>query len=86
MDVGIRELKRRLSEFVERAAGGEMIRVTDRGRPKALLAPLPGRFALDTGFEEGWISRGTDDPPVAIRRRHRATSAIADALSEDRGP
>ena len=40
MDVGIRELKAKLSEYLERAAQGERIRVTDRGRPKAVLGPL----------------------------------------------
>lgn len=39
MGVGIRELKSRLSEYVARAAGGEVIVVTDRGRPVAELTP-----------------------------------------------
>ena len=42
-DVGIRELKQRLSEYLDRAEGGEVLRVTDRGRPKAQLGPVPGR-------------------------------------------
>lgn len=41
MDVGIRELKARLSEYVDRAAGGKVVRVTDRGVPRAALMPLP---------------------------------------------
>jgi len=35
MDVGVHELKQHLSEYLERAARGEAIRVTDRGVPKA---------------------------------------------------
>ncbi|MFM2115251.1 MAG: Antitoxin Phd YefM, type toxin-antitoxin system, partial [Actinomycetota bacterium] len=39
MDVGIRELKQRLSEILELVAKGETVRVTDRGVPKAVLSP-----------------------------------------------
>ena len=85
MEVGIRELKRRLSEFVERAAGGQVIRVTAHGRPKAILGPLPGSLDLKRGEAEGWIAPGADDPPAAARRRHRATRTIAETLAEDRG-
>jgi prevent-host-death family protein len=46
MDVGVRELKQRLSEFLERVARGEVIRVTDRGRPKALLIPIQDERAI----------------------------------------
>jgi prevent-host-death family protein len=38
--VGIKELKARLSEFVERAREGERFVVTDRGEPVAELSPL----------------------------------------------
>jgi len=39
----VRELKQKLSEYLDRAERGEVLRVTDRGRPKAVLGPLPGR-------------------------------------------
>ncbi|MBC7643640.1 MAG: type II toxin-antitoxin system prevent-host-death family antitoxin [Thermoleophilia bacterium] len=56
MDIGIRELKSKLSEYVARAAGGEIIRVTDRGVPKAMLTPLGGESRIEQGIREGWIS------------------------------
>ena len=37
--IGIKELKARLSEYVERARAGEMVVVTDRGKPVAELKP-----------------------------------------------
>jgi len=40
--VGIRALQQHASAVVARAAGGERIVVTDRGRPAALLIPIPG--------------------------------------------
>ena len=40
--VGIRALQQHASAVVARAAAGERIVVTDRGRPAALLVPVPG--------------------------------------------
>jgi prevent-host-death family protein len=39
--VGVRELRQRASELLRRVEAGETIEVTDRGRPVAMLAPLP---------------------------------------------
>ncbi len=39
--VGIRELRQRASELVRRVENGESIEITDRGRPVAVLTPLP---------------------------------------------
>jgi prevent-host-death family protein len=84
MDIGIRELKQHLSEYVERAAQGETIRVTDRGKPKAILAPIPGHGRVAAGVSEGWIREAEAVEPATIRRA-KATRAIAEALLEDRG-
>ncbi|MBI4729484.1 MAG: type II toxin-antitoxin system prevent-host-death family antitoxin [Acidobacteria bacterium] len=84
MDVGVRELKARLSDFIERAARGEIIRVTERGRPKAVLGPLPGRLRLEQGIAEGWI-RPAAGPPARARHRFRASRPVAVMLAEDRG-
>ena len=56
MDVGVRELKAHLSEYLDRAAAGETITVTDRGRPVAVLAPLPSTVSLDQAIAEGWVT------------------------------
>lgn len=84
MNVGIRELKARLSEYVKRAGNGEHILVTDRGRPVARLVSLGGVSAVDRGIAEGWItapSSGGLQPVVRLR----ACRATADVLDEDRG-
>lgn len=39
--VGVRELRQRASELLRRVEDGETIEITDRGRPVAVLAPLP---------------------------------------------
>ncbi len=85
MDVGVRELKERLSEYLERAARGEHLTVTERGRPKAVLGPLPGGDNLARGIAEGWItpprSPGPVPPPPA---RVRASASVLNMVDEDR--
>ena len=83
-DVGVRELKQRLSEYLELAARGETFRVTDRGRPKAVLGPLPGRARVGEGVAEGWITPGTSEPLPDLHR-WSARKRVLDVLAEDRG-
>lgn len=84
MDVGVRELKANLSEFLRRAAAGEDVVVTDRGTPVARLVAFDEISAIERGVDEGWI-----EPP---RRRlgdggprHRSERSVLDVLDEDRG-
>lgn len=83
-DVGVRELKQRLSEYLDRAERGEVLRVTDRGRPKAILGPLPGRARLAEGVSEGWIEPGSGTALRDVPRR-TARKRVLDVLGEDRG-
>jgi prevent-host-death family protein len=41
VSVGVRELRQRASELLRRVQNGESIEITDRGRPVAVLVPLP---------------------------------------------
>jgi prevent-host-death family protein len=83
MDIGVRDLKQRLSEFLDRAERGEIIRVTDRGTPKALIMPVPGRARLTEGLEQGWI-RGREDLPATRVKRASAKRRSTEVLDEDR--
>jgi prevent-host-death family protein len=85
MDVGVRELKERLSEYLERAARGEHLTVTERGRPKAVLGPLPGGDNLARGIAEGWIKPPRSPGPVpSPPARARASVSVRDMVDEDR--
>jgi len=44
---GIRELRQRASELLRRVEAGETIEITDRGRPVAVLAPLPNQGPIE---------------------------------------
>jgi prevent-host-death family protein len=83
-DVGIRELKQRLSEYLDRAERGEVLRVTDRGRPKAILGPVPGRARVEDGIRAGWITPGTGTS-LGPAHRSRSSKRVLDVLAEDRG-
>ena len=39
--IGIRELRQNASKYIDRVKAGETLEVTARGRPVAVLAPLP---------------------------------------------
>jgi len=82
-DVGVRELKQHLSEYLERASQGETIRVTDRGRPKAILAPIPGRLQIEKGIAEGWITPATRSGFEPFERI-KPMMSTEEALAEDR--
>jgi prevent-host-death family protein len=84
MDIGVRELKDHLSEVLDRAEKGEIVRVTDRGRPKAIIGPLPGGDRIAQGIVEGWLTPGTGGPFPPVRRV-KADMTVQEMLDEDRG-
>lgn len=59
MQVGVRELRQRASDLLRLVADGETIEITDRGRPVALLAPLPTGTPIERLRAQGEI-----DPAV----------------------
>lgn len=83
MDVAIRELKAKLSAYVQRAAAGESITVTDRGRPVAVLGPPIGTVDLDAAAEAGWLSPATATNLSPVRRR-AAVRPVLEVLDDDR--
>ena len=87
MDVGIRDLKARLSEHLDRVARGEVITVTSRGRRVAQIVPVLGRNNLDRGLAEGWITREVERPPEPVLRQKplAGTPTTTELISQDRG-
>lgn len=88
--VGIRELRQNASEYVRRAEAGEIIEVTDRGRPVARLSPLPkGETLIDRLIAEGKMTPATADlaslgPPLPPTPGARPLSEVLDELREDK--
>ncbi len=59
--VGVRELRQRASELLRRVSAGETIEITDRGRPVALLSPLPEGSPLERLRASGEIVPAAGD-------------------------
>jgi prevent-host-death family protein len=85
--VGVRELRQRASELLRRVENGESIEITDRGRPVAVLAPLPAdplerlRAAGDLQASEGDLA---DLPePLAVPAGAELPSATLARLRRD---
>lgn len=82
--VGIRELKAKLSEYLDRAAAGETIVVTDRGKAKAEIHRLSVEERIQQGIREGWIRPGKGRPSVE-RLGLKGKRPLSDVVDEDRG-
>ena len=86
MEVGVRDLKARLSEYLERVGQGEVITVTSRGRQVAQIVPVIGHDRLDAGVAAGWVTREVDRPPEPIVRQKPlpGTPTTTELISRDR--
>lgn len=96
MEVSVRELKSRLSEYLRKVAEGKEIVVTSRGVEVArLLPPDPAQRTASTESEAiarfrslPWVRPGRDDrpaPPKAALRIRTGEQTLAEIVSEQRG-
>lgn len=84
-EIGIRALKQNASAVVARVAGGETITITDRGRPVALLSPLP-KTTLQGLRDSGRLRHSTHrlrdvTPPT---EQHPLTTALEESRESER--
>jgi prevent-host-death family protein len=86
--IGIRELKARLSHYLDRVQTGERLTVSDRGRPVATIEPIDGampRFEwarrMVAEGKASWAGGKPAGLSPGIPGRGRLTS---DIISEDR--
>lgn len=85
--VGIRALQQHASQVVARAAAGEEIQITDRGRPVARIVPiLPTRAAelIESGRVRPPRRTFTDLPkPIRVPKGQPTASEVLARLRED---
>jgi prevent-host-death family protein len=85
---GIRELRQRASELLRRVEAGETIEITDRGRPVAVLAPLPDPGPLERLRTTGDLIPSEHDvdslpDPLPLGSGQEAPSSVLDRLRRD---
>jgi prevent-host-death family protein len=87
--VGVRELRQRASELLRLVEQGETIQITDRGRPVAMLTPLPSGSPLERLRAAGEIDEATGDiddlpAPLASRGRELPSKVLARLRRDER--
>lgn len=83
--IGVRELRQQASRWLKRVAAGESFEVTDRGRPVALLVPVPGREGLDALMAAGRARPGQGHlselgPPLPLAHGAPRPSEVLERL------
>ena len=86
--IGVRELRQHASRWLARVVAGESFEVTDRGRPVALLVPVPTARGLDGLIETGRARPGQGHlrdlgPPTPLPEGARRPSEILEELRAD---
>ena len=86
MDVAVTELRAHLSDWLERARGGNEVVITDRGVPVARLVGLESAGTLERLAAEGVIGRAvtTRRPTASGRSRPRPQRPVSDRVSDQR--
>jgi prevent-host-death family protein len=84
MEVGIRELRGRLSDYLARVRAGDEVVVTDRGEAVARIVPISGGRALDRAVAEGLVTPARHPGRTRPRRRVRSRGGVSDLVDEQR--
>ena len=88
--IGVRQLQQNAATVVRRVRRGERIEITDRGRPVAVLSPLPTGDPLDILESAGRVDRAEGDllalgEPLRLKRGAvSASSRLARLRAEER--
>lgn len=86
--VGVRELRQRASELLRLVGQGETVEITDRGRPVALLTPMPQGSPLEWMRAAGEVEAATEDlddlpEPMALPTGTESPSQVLARLRRD---
>ncbi len=87
MNVGVKELKANLSEYISKAADGTHIVITVRGKPVVEMQRLSDLTIIEQGVKEGWITpprRSGGLGPAYPVQASPGTPTIQEMLDEDR--
>jgi len=66
--VGIRDLKEKLSAYIDEVRAGESILITDRGKEAAILSPISSEYRLVRFLEASGKVRWTGGKPLGFSK------------------
>lgn len=86
--VGVRELRQRASGLLRLVEQGETVEITDRGRPVALLTPIPAGSPLERMRAAGDVETAMADlddlpEPLVLPRETEIPSRVLARLRRD---
>lgn len=86
--VGVRELRQAASELLRRVGQGETFEITDRGRPVAILGPVPEGGPLERLRATGQVEPASADlaelpEPIPLPAGAEPPSSILARLRHD---
>jgi prevent-host-death family protein len=84
MEVGIRELRGRLSDYLARVREGDEVVVTDRGTAIARIVPIKGGRTLDRAIAEGIVIPPVQPARTRPARRVKSRGSVSELVSEQR--
>lgn len=82
--VGVRELRQNLSVFLRKVKRGETLEVTERGRPVAILGPLPKGSPIDRLRAAGKVRPAEGDLLALGAPQGEASTRVGEALQAGR--
>jgi prevent-host-death family protein len=85
--VGVRELRDNLSEYLRRVRQGELVLITDRGRPIGELSPAAGGLSAERARKlvRRGIAAWSGGKPSGLSHAPRPRAGlVSDAVVEDR--
>ncbi len=86
--VGVRELRQRASGLLRLVEQGETVEITDRGRPVALLTPIPEGSPLERMRAAGDVETASADlddlpEPLVLLAEAELPSRVLERLRRD---
>lgn len=84
ISVGLKELKEKLSGYVDKVRHGEEIVVTDRGREIALVVPISRERNAVTGLVGSGRAAWAGGKPAGVKGIKAKGGSVAKTILEDR--
>ncbi|MDE3206275.1 MAG: type II toxin-antitoxin system prevent-host-death family antitoxin [Acidobacteriota bacterium] len=84
MEVGIKELRGHLSDYLARVRQGTEVVITDRGAAIARIVPITGGRAFDRAVAEGLVTPALQRDRTRPDKRVQSRGSITDLVAEQR--